>query len=231
MPDEFKILVNLDNDTLEQLDHDKYWLYGFKGVEAKNGGGQPALWFKTDDFGPQTVISWTESYQAYWSENTEITDRLKIGISGNDDIELSQYYDVNDNGTSKVTGGGPSSQITIRNKGNKARSCGISQKALDGGFSPLCVFPLHGNNRDAIMPKLSVLLIFESQLFETDTVYMQAFGRGLLIDLTNELSHKREVAYDINKSWNWEHETWAKIIEQDDSLDKHLITINPQLMT
>ncbi|MFA6373256.1 MAG: hypothetical protein WCW68_11570 [Methanothrix sp.] len=229
MADKYKIVVELDETTLKQLDQDKFSLYAFKGVETKNGGGQPVLWFRMNDFGPRTEISWTESYQAYWSNYKEITNDLQIGISGEKEIDLGQYFDVNDNGTSEVNGGGPVSQITIRNQGNKPRNCGLSQKALNGGFSPLCVFPLHGTNRDAIMPKLSVLLIFESQLFETSTVYMQAFGKGLLVDLTNESSHQRQVSYEINHGWDWGQKPWASIIDQGAPLDKSLITVNPNL--
>ena len=231
MPDEFKILIDLDDHTLGELG--EYYLYGFKGVEAKNGGGLPAVWFKTKkgDFGRQIEILWTESYQAYWSDNEKITDKLKIKTSGAEDIKLSQYFDVHDNGTAEVNGGGPIGQVTIRNQGIKARTCGISQKAPDGSFSPLCVFPLHGQSRDAIIPKLSVLLIFESQLYETSTAFMQAFGKGLLIDLTNAPSGQRQVAYDIDKSWNWYQKPWASIINEEDPLDKALITINTALKT
>jgi hypothetical protein len=229
MTDKYKIAINLDMKTLGQLSDGQYSLYGFKGVEAKNQGGQPTLWFKTNNFGPRTEISWAESYQAYWSDSATITDEMKISIGGSDDISLGQYFDVYDDGSSQVNGGGPSSQVTIRNEGVKSRNCGISQETPDGGFSPLCVFPLHGTNRDAIMPKLSVLLIFESQLFETSTVYMQAFGRGLLVDLTNEPSHQRQVSYEIDHSWDWGKKPWASIVDQDAPLDKSLITVNPRL--
>jgi len=91
--------------------------------------------------------------------------------------------------------------------------------------TPLCAFPLFGNNMDVIIPIEKVLLMFSTTPVNTGTVIEQSYGSGLLIDLTAE--NHRSVGYDINKGWSWGGYSWAQSVPPSAELVPLLIEPPP----
>lgn len=220
----YGIDFTLSQETLTALTSGNYNLYGFKAVKTAQGGGAPLVWFQLPPANLSATMSlkWTEQYQAYTSTSAIISGG-QVTAGFNVGIDLGQQLTVGANGTGPVVAGTNPQAITIRNTISQPFTCGISQSAADGSTNPMCAFPLYGNQLDAIVPIEKVLLLFSSTPVNTGTVIEQAYGPGILVDLTGE-AHRDGISYDINKGWAWGGFSWAQSVPADDSVVPLLIT-------
>jgi hypothetical protein len=202
---DYNVDIEMSPATVQALLTGNYYLYGFKAVQSTQGGGAPLVWFKSQTFSTSTVVAWETLYQAYTS-TSQIIPNGKITASFAADIDLGQTLSVGLGGIGTVTAGGPPFAISILNTTSTPFTCGISQ-VENGTASPLCAFPLFGNNLDVIAPIEKVLLMFSTIPVNTGTVIMQSYSSSLLIDLTSDTS--RTVSYDINGGWSWGGFSWA----------------------
>jgi hypothetical protein len=219
---DYSVSIDMEQATVDALTTNKYNLYGFKAVKAA-GSGQPTVWFKTTDFSLGTDVSWEELYQAYTSKS-QIIPNGQIKASANYDIDLDQTLNVQSStGTGSVdTSTGVDGAISINNQTTTQFTCGISQQQADGTFTPLCAFPLFGNNMDVMGPIEKVFLMFSTTPANTGTVVFQAYSQGILIDLTGV--GDRTVSFDINQGWSWEGSApWAKVYPPNANLAPLLI--------
>lgn len=216
---DYKVNITMTPDTVQALLNAGFNLYGFKAVQATNQGGAPLVWFKTDVFSVDTEISWVKEYEAYTSRS-EIISNGQITASFSTDITLGQTLNVESGGVGSVVNGGPATAISIFNTTSTQFTCGISEE-VEGQAKPLCAFPLFGNNLDVIAPIEKVLLLFSTNPVNTGTVIMQAYGPGVLIDLTS--SNERNVSYDINQGWSWGGFSWAQQVAANANLVPLLI--------
>ena len=214
------ITINMNPKTVADLKRSGFQLYGFKAVKSTNGGGEPTVWFQSANLLVNTKISWAETYKSYISNNQIIANGI-ITASANSAIDLGQTMEVDTVGNVSVTNEGSEHSISIFNNSTTQYTTGIQQQLSNGEYSTLCAFPLYGNNLDVITPIDKVLLMFATSPVQTATVIQQAFGAGLLIDLTSEDS--RTVDFDINKGWSWGNEGWGKSIPANSPLNPLLI--------
>ncbi|HEY6553563.1 MAG TPA: hypothetical protein VI669_09415 [Vicinamibacteria bacterium] len=215
----YTVNISMSPDTVQSLLASNYYLYGFKAVQATQGGGAPLVWFQSQTFSTSTVVDWEEQYQAYTS-NSQIITNGQIFASNSVDIDLGQILMAGPGGVGPVVNGGPSLAISIQNTTSGPFTCGISQMQ-NGSSTPLCAFPLFGNNLDVIAPIEKVLLLFSTIPVNTGTVIMQAYGPSILIDLTSD--NTRSVDYDINAGWSWGGFNWAQQIAPNSQLVPLLI--------
>lgn len=202
----YEVDITMDQTTLTTLRDEGYALYGFKAVKTATQGGSPLVWIKTTAYLTVTAVKWTESYQAYISQQ-EITAGVVINSQNNIAIELDQTADVSNVGALSVELGGDPNGITITNQGRSEWVCGISQ--LQGGiYTPMCAFPLHGLMLDVIEPIEKVMFMFATNTQNTGTVIYKSYSSGVMIDLTQ--SQTRGVTFGINDGWSWGSGTWAK---------------------
>lgn len=214
----YQVTVTMSPTTVTTLLASNFILYGFKAVQSASAG-TPLVWFQTESFSANTVVSWTEQYQAYTSTSTIIPDG-EIVASFSAPINLGQQMNVSAGGLGTVVGGGPATAISILNTTSTPYTTGVSQ--VTGGVAqPICAFPLYGNNEDVIAPIEKVLLMFSTIPVNTGTVIEQSYGPGLLIDLT--ASNQRTVSYDINAGWSWGGYNWAQQIPASSDLIPLLI--------
>lgn len=222
----YEIDFTLSSDTLTALDSGNYNLYGFKAVQTSQGGGAPLVWFQLapNHFSTSMTLKWTEQYQAYTS-SSEITPGYQITAGYSAPVTLGQTLQVGANGFGPVVGGGDPQAISINNTIAQQFTCGISQSAADGSTNPLCAFPLYGNQLDVIVPIEKVLLLFSTTPVNTGAVVEQAYGPGILVDLTGATPARRGgIAYDINLGWSWGAFSWGQSVAAKDTLVPLLIT-------
>ena len=218
----YQVEIDMDSNTVATLKKQGFRLYGFKAVKAPLGGGAPLVWFQSNTFSTNTDVSWETKFEAYTS-NSAIIPNGKIEASNSVGIDLGQTFKVTgDAGTGDVTGGGTKGAISILNETSTPFTCGISQ--LRGGkASPLCAFPLYGQNLDVIAPIEKVLFLFSSRPVNTGTVIEQSYGPAIFVDLTGAPENRRQVSYDLNGGWSWDGGVWAKQLKPSESMVPLLI--------
>jgi len=218
----YEIDITMTQGTVTALESGKYSLFGFKAVQATQGGGAPLVWFQlpATAYSNTTRLTWTEQYKAYTSTDTAISSG-QVEASFDTDISLGQTLGVVAGGFGDVTSDGPAHAISIQNTVTTQFTCGIAQQAVDGSVNPMCAFPLYGNQLDVIAPIEKVLLMFSTTPVNTGTVIEQAYSPGVLIDLTT--SSLRSLSYDINTGWAWGGFSWGQPVAANDSLIPLLI--------
>jgi hypothetical protein len=216
----YAVTITMSPATVQTLLGSDYILYGFKAVQSTVGGGAPVVWFQTNNFSASTQVSWVEDYQAYTSTSTIIPNG-EIVASFNTDITLGQKLEVQQGGVGDVVSSTLPLAISILNTIGTPFTCGISQQ-VNGTSSPMCAFPLYGNNLDVIVPLELVLLMFATNPVNTGTVIEQSYGPGILIDLT--ANNQRSVNYDINLGWTWGGYSWGQSVQASSNLLPLLIT-------
>jgi hypothetical protein len=216
---DYQVTISMSAATVQALLAGNFYLYGFKAVQATQGGGAPLVWFQTQTFSTQTIVLWQEQYQAYTSTN-QVIPNGQILASFSTDIDLGQTLQVQSGGVGPVIDGGPDTAISILNTTSMQFTCGIAE-TVSGSANPLCAFPLYGNNMDVIAPIEKVLLMFSTLPVNTGTVVMQAYSSSILIDLTAD--NQRSVTYDINAGWSWGGYSWAQQIPPNSQLVPLLI--------
>ncbi|RDJ01464.1 hypothetical protein [Rhizobium grahamii] len=219
---DYGVTISMGQNTVAALSSGNYSLFGFKGVQTSAGGGVPLVWFKSDDFGLDTEVSWEVQYEAYTSRSAIIPNGQIKGLSSYA-IDLGQTLEVETpQGTGSVVNG-TEGVISIENLTTTQVTCGISE-VVDGTAQPLCAFPLYGNGLDAIVPIQKILLTFSTNTVNTGTVIEKAYSQSILIDLTAK-TH-REVAFDINLGWSWGGFSWAQAIRPSTNVVPLLIESN-----
>jgi hypothetical protein len=212
---QYQVTIQMTQATVEALSDNGFNLYAFKAVSGPSNG-VPVVWFLTQTYGLTTTIQWSESYQAYTMVSTQIGPNTTVTADNPYSIDLGGVLTVETPlGTGGVTIGGDPGAITILNNTSTPFICGITQM-VNGQQSPLCAFPLFGNNEDLIEPVEKVFLMFATNTVDTGTVLERSFSQGVLIDLTGVGA--RQVSYDLNAGWSAESAPWAQICNPNANL-------------
>lgn len=219
MSSDYSVTIQLTPSTVAALQSEGASLYGFKAVQSTQKGGVPLVWFVDSEMLPHVSINWSEQYEAYIS-TSQIISHGVIDASNNTAADLGDTVTVDGNGNLSVTTTGVAHAISINNAASKPFTCGISQ-VQDGVASPLCAFPLYGNNLDVMAPIEKVLFFFATAAVNTGTVIEQAYGPAVLLDLT--ANPQLNVAYDINTGWDFNHASWGTSIPASSALVPFLI--------
>jgi hypothetical protein len=199
MPTQYQVTINMNDATVDGLQQDGFRLYAFKAVSGASSG-VPLVWFSTTTFSEQTLVTWTESYQAYTSTSTQLTPNTQVSASASYPVTLGEVLNVtNPQGTGEVAEGPNPQAIAIDNLTSTPFSCGISQQQADGSFRAICAFPLIGHSEDLIVPIEQVFLMFSTTPVNTGTVIEQSYGSGVLVDLTAQ--PQMSATFDINNGW------------------------------
>lgn len=204
----YGVTIIMPQETVTALSAGHYSLFAFKAVQTDAGGGAPLVWFKSDNFGLNTEVSWQIQYEAYTSRSQIIPNGQITGLSSYP-ADLGQRLEVQTpQGTGNILSGTPGN-ISVENMTNSSMTCGISE-VVGGSAKPLCAFPLYGNGLDVMVPIQKVMLTFSTKTVNTGTVIERAYSQSILIDLTS--ATHREVAFDINDGWSWGGFGWGSAI-------------------
>lgn len=232
----YKVTVQMNSATYNALQRRGYLLYGFKAIKG-SPDGQPLVWFQADSsvYGGNagTVISWTENYAGYTSQQ-QASPGVVISTGSNYPMKLGQLLTVTStNGQGTVGGNGTNGAISIYNDTNAQMTCGIAQYPVVGGAgrtaAPLCAVPLYGQQMEVMAPIEQILLMFATDEVNSGTVIEKAFASSIGIDLTSE--NQRTVTFDINMGWSWQPTgaLWAKKYPPRTDLAPLLIQSSPSL--
>ncbi|HEU5469665.1 MAG TPA: hypothetical protein VFV67_03360 [Actinophytocola sp.] len=222
----YTVSVLMSKETVNNLSQNNFVLYGFKAVRTTLPGA-PLVWFQTTAYGETTELNWTQRFRAYTSRSKIVPGGL-IRATNSYDIDLGQTLEVTDkSGTGSVVLAGNPGAVSILNQTSTEFTCGVSEMQPDGGVTPMCAFPLFGNNLDVIAPVERILLTFSTTPVNTGTVIYQAYSPGVLIDLTG--TDSRTVGYDINAGWSWGGGAWGRQIAPSQNLVPLLIETSTDL--
>jgi len=222
----YEIDIELLGDTAQALLDGGYSLYAFKAVKGPKGG-RPLVWFKTNDFLATVSVRWFEVYGAYISNEQMLKPNVTVKAQKSfPKLDLGQIVTIKDaGGDGEVSTGGESGAITIANNSGVQFVTGISQQNDDGGVTAMCAFPLHGTDSDVITPIERVILMFATTAVNTGTVIEQAFGKGLMFDMTTKAGAPVSVKYDIDAGWDFGTQTICTNIGFDENLI-HLLVLS-----
>lgn len=204
----YGVSIIMPQETVEALSTGNYSLYGFKAVQTNAGGGSPLVWFKSNDYGKDTGVSWKIQYEAYTSRSAIIPNGRITGLNSYS-ADLGQRLEVDTPQGTGYVKNGTAGNISVENLTSTPMTCGISE-VVEGKAEPLCAFPLYGNGLDAMVPIQKVMFTFSTKTVNTGTVIEKAYSQSILIDLTS--ATHREVAFDINDGWFWGGYNWASAI-------------------
>jgi hypothetical protein len=230
---QYQVKIIMSQQTLSALMGGNYHLYGFKAVRSTQGGGAPAVWFQINEYANETNIAWTDRSQAYVSMQPIITGERIRPISAAE-IVPGQTLNVEPDRSTTVVNGGPSTAISIFNKTTSQLICGLSA-FIGEEATPICAFPLYGNQMSSITPTTRILLLFSTNYLRPGTMIgpslqaldlqgelLHAGTPGILIDLDS--SNERTVSFDINTGWDWEQFSWGRQVWANEDIAPLLIT-------
>lgn len=216
----FSVNIAISQENVTTLKQQGFKLFGFKAVNVSVQGGSPVIWFETNQYLASTDVKWEEKYQAYISQDTQISPQTVIQASNSADIDLGQTMTISTTGSLNVTKDGSTNAVSVVADTGVSWTTGLNQ-LVDGVPKPLCAVPILSGFLDQFVPINKVLLMFATRPFVSGTVIVQAFSPGILVDLTGVGS--RKISFDIAKGWGPTEQTWVKSVPVNANLTPLLI--------
>jgi hypothetical protein len=201
MSNTYSVTINIPAATLAKLAANSYSLYAFKVVKGPKGS-VPVVWFSTQTFEEQTIVSWTEQYNAYTSQSQQLNPNTHIVATASCGVDLGDLVTVAAGGIPTVQEGPDPLGVSILNNTTTDFVCGLSQQqGTSSTYNPVCAFPLIGSMQDEIIPIEQVFLMFATQEVDTGTVLEMSISWGALIDLTS--NNQMIATYDLTQLGGW----------------------------
>src|SRR3954464_5840257 len=98
--------ITMSQATARSLEASGYTLKVFRAVETNDAGTMPAVWISTTDYGPTTIVTWSEEPMAY-SSATAIAVSNLIAMGFTSPIAPGQVLTIdNDSATGSETDDG-----------------------------------------------------------------------------------------------------------------------------
>lgn len=219
MSTSYQVTIQLSNATVAALLGSGYSLLAFQPVQGTASGGKPVLWIRTASLAETIRIDWSSTYAAYVSQSPILVNST-IEMQSMAPIEPGQILQVGQEGSVKVTDGGPADAMSILNTTSAPYTCGLAVTS-GGATSPIAAFALYGNSLDAIAPMEKAFFVFESYPAQAGQILDRSLAQGLLVDVAGGAS--RTVTFDINAGWSFGGAPWAKVVPANAPLDQVLI--------
>lgn len=217
---QFDVKIAMSQTDVTTLKNQGFKLFGFKAVNVSVQGGAPLVWFSTTSYLASTTVKWQEEYQAYISQEVNLTPKTQISASNSHAIDLGQTMTISTAGSLSVQKDGPSEAISVTAQQGQSWTTGLNQ-IVDGTPSPLCAVPVLSGFLNRFVPINKVLFMFATQPYVAGTVIVQAFSPGILVDLTGVSS--RSVTFGINDGWGPTTETWVTSVPVNANITPLLI--------
>jgi hypothetical protein len=200
MPPPYNITIGMSQPTLTALQNSGFYLCGFKGVSPGIQIGEPVLWLQSRYISLNTVVAWSETYQAQTSKS-QLLANAKIMTAAAYSINLGHALEINDSGDpDRTKSGGARNAISLLNETTTQLASGPHRNHLVTPAAPLCAFSLYSKLMSALAPIELVLLEFTTTPVSAGTVIYQASNQAVLVDLTIE--SQVAVTFDINHGWS-----------------------------
>jgi len=223
----YGVTITMSQATVDALTKSGYLLYALKAVASSDKAGVPVVWLRSA-YGLTTNVEWCEQYQAYTSPQS-LSPTTPITAAASYPIAVGQTLEVRTPaGTGAVVGGGVADAIAILDRTTTAFACGPALPCNGAPTSPICAFPLYGNNVQVFGPVLRVLLLFSTTDAPPGLPVRTAWGPGILIDF--ESADTRQVTFDLNDAWGWDGGAWAKTVDAlDDVVPLLMLPLPPSV--
>lgn len=198
----YRIIINMSDETVRELDELGFSLYAFKAVQATGSAARPLVWFVSETYSAETRVEWETVFQAY-SSFSEIVPKGSVTARANYGIDLGQTFIIDsEQGVGRVEQEGTETAITISNDVTRRFTCGISQET-NGVFAQVCAAPIISGATNTFVPVEKVLLLFATESYDTGTVIIRSFGPGVLVNMTGAPGNTRTVSYSVKDRWTF----------------------------
>lgn len=230
MPDTFKIVISIDDETLRQLKSLNQTLRVYKGVKGGVTGGLCTLWYTTGSFLKTTTVTWQEGYGGY-IDSQEFKIGAVIDANNLQSMEPGNLLTVQNDGSTQMTTSDVSpNDINIQNGGSTQWICGMGQTVGSNNLlSPVCALPLLRNDFRNITPSKKILLNFDFESLKTGTLAKTAWTNALLIDFAKTEQIEINVSYNTNNGWDAKKAVWAKTPATPIEIASLLLESTPRL--
>ncbi|QBR70889.1 hypothetical protein CU048_05895 [Beijerinckiaceae bacterium] len=229
---DFNITLYVDQDSIDYLNQNKYYLYGIKFL-ATQFPASPLIWFTDEVLLKSTRLQWNKTYQAFISTQLDYrsgtviiaySSKAKADVipsASSEDIKLGQEMIVGDNGALSIQNGQVAQIVIVSKTTNTRYSFGLNQSLDSSPPTPLFIAQILSGESKIMMPITEKVLLTFSQIdppLQTSTVVDKAFAPGILISLSSAET-SREVTYDINgDGWGPINQEWITEITAGDDL-------------
>lgn len=186
LPMTYTVNISLPGTTASTLASGGYNLIGYKGVNTNSTNAAPLVWFvyPAAQLAPNLTLTWSESYSAFVSANTQLSQNTQITAANSISASLGQDVVVAAGAAMTAQAGMQTNGIQITNNSTAVWNCGISQLSPTGTMTQLCALPLLTGNTDTIVPVEKIFLAFSTAPVNTGTVIYTMSSAGAVMDLT-----------------------------------------------
>jgi hypothetical protein len=234
------VTIEMSNSTVQALLGQGSALVMFSAVQGSDASALPLVWHRKTTFGNRALLQWQTTYQAYAS-STPIAPGMVVVIATSQPVDLGQTLTVGEGPTGVVKNGGTAATITVANATRSPFTCGIEQTVAQTS-SPVCIYPLFGQNTQTITPLPQIVLLFTTapvvvgEAFSDTTFAAPASSPtiapaadaslALSINMGKAPVTSVAVCYDVNNGWSWGNGSWGATISTS-QLVSTLIQPNP----
>jgi hypothetical protein len=213
MSTNYSVTVTMTSNTVSGLLGEGMQLVAFAAVQGTDNQALPLVWSVASSYGTTYTLSWTAAYGAYAS-STPIAAGTLIQVATSSAISIGETLSVTAGPVGTVSSSGTPGFISISNTTSSQFTCGLEQ-TLGGVLVPFCVYPLYGNNTQALIPLPTVVMLFTTAPALVGEAYSPAItaplalhsglaadatGAAVAINLSSQST--ATVAYDINAGWS-----------------------------
>lgn len=207
---DFTISIQLNQQTLQQLHQQGFWLRVFKGGGTTTKQAiKNTVWYTTNAFSSNLNISWTNELHGYFSFQTKLKKGTLIQTNASCKIKAGECMTIQADGSTKLTTSGPAQAISFQNQNGREIAVGL-QQMVSNRTNIFCVQPTINKATSMIRIPEKVLLVFETGKIAPNTIVTRTLNASILIHLSNS-ENTRSLSFDIDKSWDANNAVWATI--------------------
>jgi hypothetical protein len=203
----YKINIRLDDHTLKFLHENDLWLRVYKGA-ITSAPMTGLLWYTSNSFSNNTVVQWTTDHYGFIC--SEITcNKGKIIEASLYNMQPGQLLTMDEAGIIKTSTKGMDGVLLFHNRRQQLSTCGLAQP-VNGNVRIYTATQLLGDGSNVIIPRETVLLVFESGQLDPAAIVTHSLNSSVLITL-REGNASFNISYSAISSWNTGFSPFAQI--------------------
>jgi len=235
-----KIVVTMSANTVTSLNASGAAVVLFKAVSNSDAATRPLLWARFSTISPQMTFTVGSQTNFFTSIQQTIAEGKVIDIGAQAVGQAGQIYNIleNSGGGGNVKSGGSAGAFSFDNQTGVQMTCGLMQE-INGTAEPYCAVPLYGKAFESFVACDQVLLgvssaaldvgSYVSKLTQTpasiaSTSFYKSFAiTSNLLMVTLDAASPRAISYDVNSGWDFDNNTWARMVPATTQLKDVLV--------
>jgi hypothetical protein len=198
----YQVTVRMSADSVRALASAGYALYAFAPVASSGTATSPLVWLRLEEYAPTTVVAWSAEWEAFTASPGAGTAGRAVVPGFSVPAAPGQMLRVDGaGGTGEAVAGPFPGRVAVLSAVARPYACGLSQRAEEGGYAPVCVLPLRGGAMQLLSVPPAVLLMFSTVSMRAGTFAGVSTGPGVLLDLADETAGT--VTFDVDQGWTW----------------------------